>query len=85
MTETDPYRDEITEDEASELGQRDPNVAGADHGDDGVVDHLDHAGDFVDSDEEHAARADAHTATIEPDATPEAGTDAEPDTSGGAQ
>ncbi len=66
MTETDPYRDEIGEDEAAALDRSDPNVAGADHGDDGVVDHEQQMGDFVDDDEDQAA-ADAHTAALEPD------------------
>lgn len=67
MTETEsgPYRDEMTEDEAAALDRSDPNVAGADHGEHGVVNHEDHLGAFVDDDD--AALADAHTATLEAD------------------
>ncbi len=68
MTETEsgPYRDEIGEDEAAGLDRSDPNVAGADHGEGGVVRHEDHLGDFVDDDED-TALADARTAALEPD------------------
>ncbi len=66
MTDS-PYRDEITEDEAAGLDRSDPNVAGADHGEDGVVDHEKHLGVFIDEGDEQAAVGDAQTAALEPD------------------
>ncbi len=65
MTEPSPYQDEIDETAAGELPATDPNVACADHGADGVVDHEQHLGGFVDDDD--ATAADAQTATLEPD------------------
>lgn len=82
MTETEPagYRDQIGEDEAADLATADPNIAGADHGDHGVVDHEQNMGDFVDDDEGTVA-ADAHTAALQPDLDG----DGEPDQPGGAR
>ncbi len=80
VTDASPYRDEIDEDEAAGLDRADPNVAGADHGEDGVVNHEDHLGDFVDDDED-AALADARTAALEPDLDG----DGKPDEPDGAQ
>lgn len=72
------YRDEITEDEAANLDRSDPNVAGADHGEDGVVDHEKHLGAFIDEGDEEASVADARAATLEPDLDEDAD-DGEPD------
>ncbi len=46
MTE---YREEINDDE-TDLPASDPNVAAADHGEGGVVNHEDHLGEFVEDD-----------------------------------
>ncbi len=71
MTEPNPggYVDRVAVDAVAGLPATDPNIAAADHGDDGVVDHERHLGDFVD--DENTVLADACTAALEPDVEPD--------------
>ncbi len=79
-------RVEITTDEAASLPNTDPNIAGADHGPDGVVDHEQYLGDFVADDDPTVVEGDALAASVEPDQDGDTDTDTDTgDGDGGAQ